>query len=189
MLPRKCQGCLLWQKGLRRCDYIPDLRKERFYHGLSGWVLNAIAHVLIRGGFDTEEEEVLWPCRQRQEWCGREPSLAGSHQKLGEPQEEAWPGPLLNFSLVNLSSDFWPPEQERVLLLFQATDFVGVHSRDHRKLLHVRSVPIGWDDGRLSTDEGHSSSLKACRVPPSPYPKPTSSARVRQCKAAKGHLS
>ena len=87
--------------------------RRRTYHGLSGWILNDIRHVLRRG----RQREI---CHRRgagavtiqaePEWCGHKPRHASNHQDLQKPREEAWVGLLLDFSLLKLICDVWLPE-------------------------------------------------------------------------------
>lgn len=86
------------------------------FPGLSGWTLNEITSVLIKGWQrevwhkHTEEKEAVRPWRQSLEWCGHEPRDAGSLQKLGlernrfsplETLEEAQPCRHLDLGLQN----------------------------------------------------------------------------------------
>ena len=89
-----------------------QLLRRRSYRGLFGWVLNDIRHVLSR---ERQREtchrrgQVLWPYRQSLR-RGHKPRHASSYPELRRPREEAWVGPLLDFSLLKLLSDVWLPE-------------------------------------------------------------------------------
>lgn len=76
------------------------------YVGLSRWVLNAIC-ILIRQTH-REEEEAVWPKRQRLEWCCHKSRNTQGHQKLKtygvesplEPQHGAQPCRHHDFRLL-----------------------------------------------------------------------------------------
>lgn len=55
------------------------------YSGLSAWVQNAIARVLIKKEVEGDyihAEKMMWRWGQRGEWCAHKPRNAWSHQKL-----------------------------------------------------------------------------------------------------------
>lgn len=82
VMPSKISGPNPWNlwilpsiaEWLCRCDKLRILTWG-YYHGSSRWVLKAITIILARGKqrLSTDEEEAMWPQRQRLEWCGHQP--------------------------------------------------------------------------------------------------------------------
>ena len=106
----------------------------------SGWTLNAITSIVIRGKQRTDlahtEEKAMWRQRQRWEFHKTKEHRQTPEAGRGKVSLRGSGGNDLDFDPVMLISGFWPPELwENTFFLFWVTKCVMICYSSHRKLI------------------------------------------------------